>query len=198
LATTVSEHTCHDAEIVRAYRDQTTPVEPGCRWIKNPAASSPVWLDKRERIAALALRTVVGLLVYGVIQRQVRQYLQQRHESIPGNKGETATPTATVVFESFASVTLVYLDLDGTIVSEVHGWQAHHRLICKALGLSDTWYDDVANRKNNRDRKNSRHFRPAAATARLHRRPLLARSAGGSPSTPRRPATAACSKAWRG
>ena len=34
-------------------------------------------------------------------------------------------------------------------------------------------------------------FRPAAATARLHRRPLLARSAGGSPSTPRLPAAAA-------
>ena len=143
LATTVREQTCDDAEIVRAYRDQSTTVEPGFRWIKNPAAISPVWLEKRERIAALAMLTVVGLLVYGVIQRQVRQYLHQQHESIPGNKGETATPTATVVFESFASVTLVYLDLDGTIVSEVHGWQAHHRLIYQALGLSDTWYEDV-------------------------------------------------------
>jgi transposase len=153
LATTVSEHTCNDAEIVRAYRNQTTTVEPGFRWIKNPAAISPVWLEKRERIAALAMLTVVGLLVYGVIQRQVRQYLQQRHESMPGNKGETATPTATVVFASFASVTLVYLDLDGAIVSQVHGWQAHHQLICKALGLSETWYEDIANRKNNSTRR---------------------------------------------
>jgi transposase len=153
LATTVSEHTGTDAEIIRAYRDQTTTVEPGFCWIKNPAAISPVWLEKHERIAALAMRTVVGLLVYGVIQRRVRQYLHQQHESIPGNKGETATPTATVVFESFASVTLVDLDLDGTIVSEVHGWQAHHRLICQALGLSDSWYEDVANRKNNSMRR---------------------------------------------
>jgi hypothetical protein len=52
LATTVSEHTCDDAEIVRAYREQSTTVEPGFRWIKNPAAISPVWLEKRERIAA--------------------------------------------------------------------------------------------------------------------------------------------------
>jgi transposase len=153
LATTVSDTTCDDAEIVRAYRAQTTTVEPGFRWIKNPAAISPVWLEKRERIAALAMLTVVGLLVYGVIQRQVRQYLQQQHESIPGNKGETATPTATVVFESFASVTLVEFDLDGTIVSQIHGWQAHHRLICQALGLRDTWYEDVANRKNNSMRR---------------------------------------------
>ena len=33
LATTVSEKTCDDAEIVRAYRDQSTTVEPGFRWI---------------------------------------------------------------------------------------------------------------------------------------------------------------------
>ena len=42
------------------------------------------------------------------------------------------------------------------------------------------------------------HFRPAAATARLHRRPRRARSAGGSPSTRRQHAAAAHSKAWRG
>jgi transposase len=153
LATTVDEQTCSDAEIMKAYRDQTTTVEPGFRWIKNPAAISPVWLEKPERIAALAMLTVVGLLVYGLIQRQVRQYLQQRQESMPGNKGETAMPTATVVFESFAPVMLVYLDFDGVAVSQVHGWQAHHQLICEALGGSDTWYEGTANRKNHSTRR---------------------------------------------
>lgn len=43
LATTVSAQTSDDAEIVRAYRDQSTTVEPGFRWIKNPAAITPVW-----------------------------------------------------------------------------------------------------------------------------------------------------------
>ena len=153
LATTVDEQTCSDAEIIKAYRDQTTTVEPGFRWIKNPAAISPVWLEKPERIATLAMLTVVGLLVYGVIQRQGRQSLHQRQASMPGNKGATATPTATVVFESFAPVTLVYLDLDGVSVSQVHGWQAHHQLICEALGGSDTWYEGAANRKNNATRR---------------------------------------------
>jgi transposase len=101
LATTVSEKTCDDAEIVRAYRDQTTTVEPGFRWIKHPAAIAPVWVEKRERIAALAMLTVVGLLVYSLIQRQVRQYVQQHQQTIPGNKGETTRPTAAVVLESW-------------------------------------------------------------------------------------------------
>jgi transposase len=60
LATTVSPETCTDAEILQAYQEQHTTVEPGFRWIKNPAAISPVWLEQPERIAALAMLTVIG------------------------------------------------------------------------------------------------------------------------------------------
>jgi transposase len=148
LAITVDDQTCGDAEIVRAYRDQTTTVEPGFRWIKNPAAISPVWLEKPERIAALAMLTVIGFLVYGLIQRQVRQHLRQHQQTIPGNKGETAMPTAAVVLASFAQVTLVHLELDGATVRQVHGWHEHHRLICQALGIDDSWYEISTNQKN--------------------------------------------------
>jgi hypothetical protein len=41
--------------------------------------------------------TVVGLLVYSIIQRQVRLYLRMHDQQIPGNKGLTAIPTAAVV-----------------------------------------------------------------------------------------------------
>jgi transposase len=131
-----------------AYREQTTTVEPGFRWIKNPAAISPVWLEKPERIAALAMVTVVGLLVYALIQRQVRQYLHLHHQRLPGNKGETAFPTATVVLTTFSQVTLVSLCLDDTDVRQVHGWQAHHAMICHALGVDCSWYEVSADQKN--------------------------------------------------
>jgi transposase len=72
LATTVDAEVWTDVEILQAYQDQNTTVEPGFRWIKNPAAIAPVWLEKPERIAALAMLTVLGLLVYSVIQRPVR------------------------------------------------------------------------------------------------------------------------------
>ena len=63
LATTVSPGTCTDAAILQAYQEQQTTVEPGFRWSKHPAASSPVGREKPERIAAFARLTVVGLLV---------------------------------------------------------------------------------------------------------------------------------------
>jgi hypothetical protein len=52
LATTVSAEAGTAAEVLQAYQEQHTTVEPGFRWIKNPAAISPVWLEKLERIAA--------------------------------------------------------------------------------------------------------------------------------------------------
>ena len=107
LATTVSPEAGTDTEILQAYQEQHTTVEPGFRWIKNPAAIAPVWLEKPERIAALAMLTVLGLLVYSVIQRQVRLYLRAHDQQIPGNKGLTATPTAAVVLALFAQVALI-------------------------------------------------------------------------------------------
>jgi hypothetical protein len=52
LATTVSAEGGTDRDILQAYQDQNTTVDSGFRWIKNPAAIAPVWLEKPERIAA--------------------------------------------------------------------------------------------------------------------------------------------------
>ena len=150
LATTVRAEACTDAEILQAYQDQNTTVEPGFRWIKNPAAIAPVWLEKPERIAALAMLTVVGLLVYSVIQRQVRLYLLTHDQQLPGNKGVTATPTAAVVLALFAQVALVQLWIGDQEVAQIYGVQPHHLLVCDALGLDPSWYEVPSAQKNGR------------------------------------------------
>jgi transposase len=141
LATTVSPEVSTDAEILQAYQEQHTTVEPGFRWIKNPAAISPVWLEKPERIAALAMLTVVGLLVYSIIQRQVRLYLLTHDQQVPGNKGMTATPTAAVLLALFAHVTLIQFEGADQQIAQIYGVQPHHLLICDALGLDHAWYE---------------------------------------------------------
>jgi transposase len=150
LATTVPTEVCADAEILQVYQEQNTTVEPGFRWIKNPAAIAPVWLEKPERIAALAMLTVVGLLVYSVIQRQVRLYLRTHDQQIPGNKGLTATPTAAVVLALFAQVALVQLLIDEQEVAQLSGVQPYHLLVCDALGLDSSWYTVPSAQKNGR------------------------------------------------
>jgi transposase len=148
LATTLRPEVCTDAEMLQAYQEQHITVEPGFRWIKNPAAISPVWLEKPERIAALAMLTVVGLLVYTVIQRQVRLYLRDHDRHIPGNKGPTAMPTAAVVFALFTPVTLVHFAVDNAPLLQVHGLQEDHLIICEAVGIDHAWYQTVAAGQN--------------------------------------------------
>src|SRR5262245_57457561 len=60
LATTGCAEACGAGERLHAYQEHHTTVDPGCRWIKHPAAISPVWLATPERMAALARLTVVG------------------------------------------------------------------------------------------------------------------------------------------
>jgi len=148
LATTVQPEVCSDAEILQAYQEQNTTVEPGFRWIKNPAAISPVWLEKPERIAALAMLTVIGLLVYAVIQRQVRRYLCDHDRQIPGNKGPTAMPTAAVVFALFTPVMCVHFAVDTTPRFQVHGGQDYHLIVCDAVGIDQAWYQGRAAGQN--------------------------------------------------
>jgi transposase len=149
LATTVGSEVCTDTEILHAYHDQQSTVEPGFRWIKNPAAITPVWVEKPPRIAALARLTVVGLLVYALIQRQVRLYLQEQCQALPGNQGLTTTPTAAVVLTLFTPVMLVQLRRDNTTGQHFHGVQLHHLTVCDALGIDRTWYEVSGNQENN-------------------------------------------------
>ena len=148
LATTMQPEEGTDAEMLQAYQEQHVTVEPGFRWIKNPAAISPVWLEKPERIAALAMLTVVGLLVYAVIQRQVRLYLRAHERQLPGNKGLTATPTAAVVFALFTPVTVVHFAVDSTPSLQVHGVQDYHRIVCDAVSIDQAWYQGAAPEQN--------------------------------------------------
>jgi transposase len=139
LATTVDAEGATDAQLLQAYQEQQSTVEPGFRWLKNPAAITPIWLEKPERIAALAMLTVIGLLVYSLIQRQVRLYLQTHHQTVPGNKGATALPTAAVVLALFASVMFVRVQVEQTICCQMVGWQDSHGLVCDALGIARSW-----------------------------------------------------------
>jgi transposase len=148
LATTLRPEVCTDADLLQAYQEQHITVEPGFRWIKNPAAISPVWLEKPERIAALAMLTVVGLLVYAVIQRQVRLYLHDQARQIPGNKGPTAMPTAAVVFALFAPVMLVQFAVGNMTSLQPHGVQDHHLIVCEAVGIDPVWYQGAATGQN--------------------------------------------------
>ena len=92
--------------------------------------------------------TVLGLLVYTLIQRQVRLYLHAQGQQLPGNKGLTAMPTATVVLTLFSPVMMVHVRRGKRAVYQMYGVHAYHLMVCDALGLDHAWYTTPLARKN--------------------------------------------------
>ena len=144
LATTVSAEAGPDAEVLQAYQEQHTTVEPGFRWIKTPAAISPRWLEKPERSAALALLTFVGLLVYAVIPRQGRLSRRDHDRHIPGTQGLTTTPPAAAVCALLAPVMRVHFALENMTSLQPHGVPAPHRIVGEAGGMAPVWEQGAA------------------------------------------------------
>lgn len=84
-------------------------VERGFRFMKDPLFfASSVFLKSPKRIEALGLIMGLCLLVYNLGQRQLRQALEQKAQTIPSQLGKpTTTPTLRWVFQCFMSVHLV-------------------------------------------------------------------------------------------
>ena len=87
----------------------------------------------------LARLTVVVLLVYAVIQRRLRLALRDHDRHIPGNKGQTAIPTAAVVFALFTLVTLVHFAVDHASILHVHNIREDPLIVCEAVGIAQAW-----------------------------------------------------------
>lgn len=70
---------------------------------------------RRPRLAALRRS--------GTRWRPVRLYLRIHEQQLPGNKGETATPTAAVVLALFAPIAMVHIQRDTTEVYQTTGYR---------------------------------------------------------------------------
>lgn len=103
LATTLTEQQSPNSELFRHYQEQNS-VEGVIRWAKHPMAVAPVFLKTEERMAGLGLVYVLALMVYALIQREIRCLLEKIGDDFPGNKGRTRRPTTEVIFRLFEGI----------------------------------------------------------------------------------------------
>ncbi len=97
-----------DADLLRAYKGQPA-VELSFKWAKNPAAIAPIFLETPTRIAALGCVYLIALLVYTLIERQVRKSLAMRGETLPDRPAPSQSPTARTVFQLMGNIAVVTL-----------------------------------------------------------------------------------------
>jgi transposase len=107
-----------DAELLQAYKGQPS-VELSFKWAKNPAAIAPIFLETPTRIAALGCVYLIALLVYTLVERQVRKSLAERGETLPDRPAPSQHLTARTVFQLMRTIAVVTLVWAGQLHRQV-------------------------------------------------------------------------------
>jgi transposase len=123
-------------EVLRAYKEQHG-VEQNFAFLKDPVIVNSLFLKKPERLEALGLVLLLALMLWRLMERQMRQHLGTTETTLPGwDKKATERPTSFMMTTKFA----------GLLVLKVGG----HRQLARplsgvtALGLSASCFTGPA------------------------------------------------------
>ncbi|UJS17976.1 MAG: IS1634 family transposase [Candidatus Jettenia sp.] len=131
-----------NTEILKAYKGQSA-VETNFKWAKNPAAVAPIFLKDPKRIAVLGFVYLVALMVYTLMQRQIRQSLKQAQKTIPGNKGYTDNPTGRVLFQNMRGIAVVVISLGKSILKQITNFTQLHTDILRYFSFDGEIYQPL-------------------------------------------------------
>jgi transposase len=136
LVTNLTPDQADPAEVLRRYKGQGV-VERRYREVKGPLAIAPIFLEHNRRIHALITVITLALLVYCLIERQVRRALEPTRTMAglyPDNR--KVRPTGHMILYHLESLTLrpgTTTDPPAILISQ--GVQAH---LLELLGIDET------------------------------------------------------------
>lgn len=102
-------------EMLAIYKQQSTSVERGFRFLKDPMFfADSLFLKKPARIMALLMVMGLSLLIYALAEHQVRTQLDERDETIPDQTGKpTQRPTARRIFQMMEGIDILIINQVG-------------------------------------------------------------------------------------
>jgi hypothetical protein len=102
LVTNLSPRQASAARLLRLFKEQAI-VERAHHFLKGPLVVRPVFLHSNRRAAALISVCAIAVMVYGLVEAEVRRAIAPRR-TIPGllPEGRAARPTAPNIFAAFA------------------------------------------------------------------------------------------------
>jgi len=131
-------------KVFEEYQGQQV-VEAGFRWLKGPGQVAPIFLQTPARIDALSFLFTVTLLLYRLVQREMRQALDRTGQTIPGpNRVPTRRPTTQALMRRLTEIYLVTVPTPTGPRTSLAGWLPLHAQILHALDLPPDLYLDAA------------------------------------------------------
>jgi transposase len=125
------------SKMLTNYTDQGVTVERGFRFLKDPLFfADSLFLKKPERIMALIMIMGLALLIYALAERQLRLALEQKHETIPDQKGKpTQKPTLRWVFQVFEGLDVLSVwSRDQQVLRQILNLRPVHLQVLRLFG----------------------------------------------------------------
>ena len=94
-------------ELLKAYKEQNG-IERNFSFLKDPLIVNDLFLKKPERIEVLGAVLLIALMIWNLIEHNLRQYITENETTLPGwDKKKTRRPTAFMMSTKFMGLTLV-------------------------------------------------------------------------------------------
>ena len=121
--------------VLQAYKDQNG-IEHNFSFLKDPVLINSVFLKKPERIEALGLILVLSLLIWRLIELQMRSHLEKEETTIPGwDNKPTERPTTFMMTTKFDNIRIIKIRRQRALNGRLSDVQERYLV---ALGLSVT------------------------------------------------------------
>ena len=110
LLTNIPQREYTGKSILQTYKEQYG-IEQNFGFLKDPLIVNDLFLKKPERIEALGLVLIIALLVWRLIERNMRKFIRERDITIAGwDNKPTRNPTTFMMTTKFCSVHILKLD----------------------------------------------------------------------------------------
>ena len=97
-------------EVLKSYKDQHG-IEQNFGFLKDPVIVNSIFLKKAERIEVLGLVLLLSLLIWRLVERAMRNFIEKTEQDLPGWKNRrTRKPTSFMLGTKFAGVIVLKID----------------------------------------------------------------------------------------
>ena len=127
-------------EILRSYKEQHG-VERNFTFLKDPVIVNSIFLKKQERIEVLGLVFLLSLLIWSIMERSMRQYVEQKATTLTGfDKKQTDRPTSFMMTTKFFGTIVLTIENQRRLAQPLDKVQLDY---LKALGLNSNIFTYV-------------------------------------------------------
>ncbi|HPZ16665.1 MAG TPA: IS1634 family transposase [Sphaerochaeta sp.] len=134
LLTNVPVESLDAKELLRSYKGQHS-IEANFSFLKDPLVVNDLFLKTPSRIDALGMILVLSLMVWRLMERQMRLYLESEDKVLPGwDKKPTDRPTSFMMSTVFQQIMVAHLEGEAYLLKPLSDRQL---LFLQALGLDE-------------------------------------------------------------